>query len=603
MNHVLYFFKQLQTYAGKKLYGNLVGMLIISLLDGIGILMLIPLISVSGIININTEALPVSFVFEFLNKIPTALSLSIILGVFLVVNILQNLVQRFLTIQNADIQHGFFRELRLETYQLLLQSNWNFFLKKRKTDLINSLTAELAQASAGTNTFLQLVTGVIFTIIQVSIAFFLSPQITIFVLISGLILSLFSRKFIKKSQALGSRNWEFGKEFLAGITDTFNGIKEVKSNNLEESRMKWYGKLTQRMYDEQMEYTKLKSASQFYYKVAQTVLIALFVFFAIQFFHAQAAQLTFITIIFSRLWPRITGIQSSLEQIATFATPLRSVINLQQECKAAREITSDMIKNVQPVRIKEEMELTRVHFRYNESQSTYALNNINLTIPSNQMTAIVGPSGAGKSTLIDLLMGLNRPEKGDVLIDGVPLSSDNLLSLRRSISYVPQDPFLFNTSIRENLLIISPESTERDLWEALDFSSAAEFVKKLPQGLDTIIGDRGIRLSGGERQRLVLARAILRKPSILVLDEATSALDSENEAKIQEALDRLKGKLTIIVIAHRLSTIRNADQVIVLDQGKIVQKGGFIQLAKEKKSMFSNLLSKQMGVNVMDTHG
>ncbi len=142
--------------------------------------------------------------------------------------------------------------------------------------------------------------------------------------------------------------------------------------------------------------------------------------------------------------------------------------------------------------------------------------------------------------------------------------------------------------------MIQPEATDEEIWEALRFSSASEFVMNLPEGLDTLIGDRGIRLSGGERQRIVLARAILKKPSILILDEATSALDSENEAKIQEAIERLKGKMTIIVIAHRLSTIRNADQVIVLDKGRIVQSGSFHQLSQEKKSMFSNLLEKQV---------
>lgn len=176
------------------------------------------------------------------------------------------------------------------------------------------------------------------------------------------------------------------------------------------------------------------------------------------------------------------------------------------------------------------------------------------------MTAIVGKSGAGKSTLIDLLMGLLQPEKGQVLLDGIPLNGDNVNAWRRALSYVPQEPFLFNVSIRENLLLVEPRANEKQLWEALEFAAAAEFVKKLPQGLDTHIGDRGVRLSGGERQRLVLARAILRKPEILILDEATSALDTENEAKIQEALEQLKGTTTIIVIAHRLSTIRNADQ-------------------------------------------
>ncbi|MGO4273116.1 ABC transporter ATP-binding protein, partial [Paenibacillus sp. TAF58] len=207
---------------------------------------------------------------------------------------------------------------------------------------------------------------------------------------------------------------------------------------------------------------------------------------------------------------------------------------------------------------------------------------------------VIGRSGAGKSTLIDILMGLLQPERGQVLVDGVPLTEANLLSLRKSISYVPQDPFLFNGSIRENMLMIDPSATEEQLWESLEFAASTEFVNKLPLGLDTLIGDRGIRLSGGERQRLVLARAILRKPSILILDEATSALDSENEAKIQEALERLQGKLTIIVIAHRLSTIRNADQVIVLDKGRIIQSGGFTQLTGEKEGLFASLLGNQI---------
>ncbi|PGZ80266.1 hypothetical protein COE55_09680 [Priestia megaterium] len=185
------------------------------------------------------------------------------------------------------------------------------------------------------------------------------------------------------------------------------------------------------------------------------------------------------------------------------------------------------------------------------------------------MTAIIGPSGAGKSTLIDLLMGLLQPEKGQIIIDGVPLTNDNLLSFRRSISYVPQDPFLFNGSIRDNLKMVVPDATEEEIWEALEFSSAAEFVKKLPQGLETLVGDRGSRLSGGERQRLVLARAILKKSSILVLDEATSALDNENEEKIQEALERIKKKMTILIVAHHVGRIRSTNQIVVLVDGSL----------------------------------
>jgi len=242
------------------------------------------------------------------------------------------------------------------------------------------------------------------------------------------------------------------------------------------------------------------------------------------------------------------------------------------------------------------IECKNVFFKYNENNTSFVLQDINLQIPAYRTTAIVGQSGAGKSTLVHILMGLNRPQAGEVLIDGISLTDDQILALRKTISFVPQDPFLFNTSIRNNLLLMNPEAPEEHLWAALEFA-AADFVKELPEGLDTPIGDRGIRLSGGERQRIVLARAILRNPSILVLDEATSSLDSDNEMKIQMALERLKGKMTIIVIAHRLSTINNADQVIVLDKGRILQKGEYVQLANDNEGIFQKFLKKQLEVN------
>ncbi|WNF35281.1 ABC transporter ATP-binding protein [Bacillaceae bacterium IKA-2] len=595
MNDVLYFLKKLHRLSGKTLYINLVAMVLISLLEGVGILLLIPMISMSGVLNIDTAGTPIAAIVNYLDAMPFTIGLSFILGIYVTIIIGQNLIQRQITIQNTRIQQGFYRHLRMETYSGLLHADWNFFIKNRKTDLINLLTNELGRASSGTNSFLQFITSLIFTIIQICFAFWLSPGITIFLLVSGLILLLCSKRFLRRSFELGNRTYELGKNYLGGITDHLNGIKEIKSNTLEKSRIDWFDLLTKRMHDEKLAYTKLHTKSQLYYKIASGVLTALLIFLAVTLFNAQGAQLMVIIVIFSRLWPRVTGIQSSMEQIASIIPAFKVIIALHKECENAKEFISNE-ETLKRMNVEKGIECNNISFRYNSNEKVYALRKINLIIPANQMTAVVGPSGAGKSTLIDLLMGLNQPESGKVLIDGVPLTSDNLISLRRAISYVPQDPFLFNESIRENLQIVAPDTSEEEMWEALEFSSAAEFVSKLPEGLDTLIGDRGIRLSGGERQRLVLARAILRKPSILVLDEATSALDTENESKIQEALERIKGTMTIIVIAHRLSTIRNADQVIVLDQGEIIQQGGFTQLAKEKRSMFSQLLRKQMEV-------
>lgn len=594
MKDIIYFLKQIHSYAGKILYINILAMTFIGLLESVGTLLLITLISLSGVVDMDVGYFKNLNLFGVLDTIPTSISLFILLGVYSLVIFGCSLLERQIVIRNAIIQNGFLRKVRLETYSALLHSNWGFFIKNRKSDLINILLSEVTRTSGGINAFLQFIGSLIFTVIQIALAFWLSPNITAFVLISGVFIVFLNRKFLKRSFALGNRNYELGKSFLAGMTDQINGIKEIKSNSLEESRMQWFLSITKNMETEQVEYLRLKSTSQFHYKIASSLLLIIFMFVAIKMFHAQSGQLMLIIVIFGRLWPRVSGIQSSLEQISTTLPSFKAVKALQIECNQAVEFQQQ--EYVEALHLQKGIECRNIHFRYNKSESSYALNDINLWIPSYEMTAFVGRSGAGKSTLIDLLMGLNQPETGQVLLDGIQLTKENVLSLRSSLSYVPQDPFLFNASIRENLMLVKPEANEEDMWEALTFASAAEFVGKLQNGLDSLIGDRGIKLSGGERQRLVLARAILRKPSILVLDEATSALDSESESNIQLALERLKGKMTIIVIAHRISTIRNADQVIVLEGGRVIQQGGFNQLSQEKSKVFSKLLGKQMEV-------
>ncbi|WHY96078.1 ABC transporter ATP-binding protein [Peribacillus simplex] len=599
MKQLLYFIKQIQNFSGKILYINLFCMIIISLLEGMGIFLLIPLIGITGILNADAEEVPfLSWINEIFLSIPETISLFLILGIYVLIMVGQSYFKRNQTILGVKIQQGFISHLREETYRSLLQANWEFYLKKRKSDIINLMANEIFRVSAGTHLFFQLLSSIIFTIIQIIFAFYLSVKMTSFILFFGLILIFFSRKFVKKSQSLGKETLHLTQTYLAGITDHFNGIKDIKSNSLEKTHLNWFFSLSKKMERNMVEITTLNSTSQMTFKVVSSLLIAIFVFFSIKMFMAQPAQLMLIMVIFSRLWPRFTSIQSNLEQIGSTLPSFKALLDLQNECRDARELHESDYKNIKSIELEQGLDCRNVYFSYGQNESTYALKNINIHIPSNRMTAIVGRSGAGKSTLIDILMGLNHPNRGEVRIDDIPLNNDRLLSLRRSISYIPQDPFLFNATIRENLLIIDPDASDESIWESLEFAAAADFVSKLPQGLDTLIGDRGVRLSGGERQRLVLARAILRKPSILVLDEATSALDTENEAKIQAAIERLKGTMTIIVIAHRLSTIRNADQVLVMDQGEIIQVGEYNQLASEKRGMFSNLLGIQIESSV-----
>ena len=595
MKQILHFIKILHSLSGKKLYLNLVGMIAISLFESVGIFLIIPLLGIVGIMIENTNDQPlISWIAGLFDPFSETTSLLLVLGIYLILMLGQSVFQQQQLILNVKIQQGFLRHLREITYKSLIQANWNFFLNKRKSDIINTMTTEIAKVGGGVQLCLQFLTALVFTFIQIGISFYLSATMTILVLLFGIALIYFNRKFINKSNLIGKDTVSLSKKYLAVITDHFNGIKDIKSNTLEESHFNWFKTISKSIERNVITFIKLKAVSQLIYKVVSAFLIVLFVFFSIKMLQAQPAQLILIIIIFSRLWPRFSAIQSNLEQLGAMIPSFHSLIELQKQSFEAREINEIEYQNIKPLKINRGLECQDICFRYQRNEEVYALENINLKIPINQMTAIVGHSGAGKSTLIDLLMGLNQPEKGSVLIDGELLNNENLLSLRRSISYVPQDPFLFNTSIKENLLMIEPDASEKQIWEALEFSAAADFVKKLPNGLETIIGDRGIKLSGGERQRLVLARAILRKPAILVLDEATSALDTENESKIQAAIEKLKGKMTIIVIAHRLSTIKNADQVIVLDHGEIIQIGEFNQLANDKKGVFSHLLQKQV---------
>jgi ATP-binding cassette subfamily C protein len=229
-------------------------------------------------------------------------------------------------------------------------------------------------------------------------------------------------------------------------------------------------------------------------------------------------------------------------------------------------------------KLKTSLKLKNVSFGYGDAAS---LKNLNLEISAHKTTAIMGPSGAGKSTFADIIMGLLSPDQGQILVDDTPLDASNIMAWRRSIAYVSQDIFLFHDSIRNNLLWAKEDATEAELFDALDKASAT-FVSTIPEGLDTIVGDGGVRLSGGERQRIALAGAMLQDPEILILDEATSALDMENEAKIVDAIENLHGALTMIVIGHRLPTLEHADKVIVLDNGEISQSGSWSEINRAK---------------------
>jgi ATP-binding cassette subfamily C protein len=246
----------------------------------------------------------------------------------------------------------------------------------------------------------------------------------------------------------------------------------------------------------------------------------------------------------------------------------------------------------EPVTFRREIRLEDVTVFYEDDRAP-ALSGLSLSVRAGEITAIVGPSGSGKSTIVDVLMGLVVPTRGEVRIDGVVLRAEGVAAWREQVGYVAQDTVLFHDTLRGNLQWACPGATEEEMREALLMADALDLATALPQGLDTPLGDRGVLVSGGERQRIALARALLRRPTLLVLDEATSAVDAESERRIQQAIERLAGRMTILVITHRLATVRAADSIFVVESGGVVESGDWATLIGARHGRFRDLCIAQ----------
>lgn len=601
MRNLTIYLKKLKMVTGPKIYMNIFLSIFISAIEGISIYLLVPMLAVIGLFEASiSNVFPLNVLVKGLEQLPFTLNLPFILVLYFMLLTGQAVLQRYQTILNTEIQQNFIRYLRVETYESLIKAKWEYYLEKRKSDFNYILTTEISRVGIGTHGIIQLIGIVFFTIVQVTLAFLLSPSLTLVVMVCGAVIAIYMRKFVKGSKVLGKETTELMSNYFGGISEQFNGMKDMKSNRLESSFNEWFQSMSNRIHQNVMKLVKLNSKSTFIYRVAAGLLIIFFVYVSFSFIKVPPEKMILVILIFSRLWPKFSSIQSSIEQIVTMFPALNHLLKVQKECRKEQEWDFSQMEELSSkpsFHLESAIECKNVSYRYKQAQDNWALSNINIAFPKNKTTAIVGPSGAGKTTLVDIVMGLLQPEEGKVFVNGEPLTEQTVLGYRSTISYVAQEPFLFHSSIRENLQMVAPHASELDLWNALTFAAADEFVRKMPQGLDTIIGDRGIRLSGGERQRLILARAILRKPTILVLDEATSALDSENERKIQQAIDRLKGTMTIIVIAHRLSTIRNADQVVVLEGGRVIQAGEYGVLSETKGPLRRMLITQELASN------
>jgi len=465
--------------------------------------------------------------------------------------------------------------LRCKIFEQFQSFSLVYFSQTRLGDLINSLTTEINKLK---NSFLPLTISLITDGIKLSIY-----VVAIWVIswklssIAVLLLSLLSVKLSTLTRYVRSVSFDISKanaNFTSISIEFLSGIFTIHTLATQEfERKRFYRASSEISRGEINSLLKSQLVDPLGIAIGTTIIILLIILDLVFFNLSVPILLTFIyafqkvVLILQLMNKKATIIGSFQGSLSNIKELLRT--DNKPYFQNGKLLFHDLNQSIQ---------LISVDFSYSKEKPV--LHNISLEIKKGQMVAFVGSSGAGKSTLASLLLRLYDPQKGEIRIDGVNIREFEISSLRKKISVVSQDTFIFHASVRENIAYGSENTSETAIHRAAQMANAMEFIKELPEGFETLLGDRGVRLSGGQRQRIVIARAILRNSEILILDEATSALDSVSEQLIQEALERLSVNCTVIAIAHRLSTIAKAEMVVVLEKGKIVEQGSYQELIK-----------------------
>ena len=565
-------------------------MVIVSLTEGIGLLLLVPLLQLVGL-DVQQGALGqiagyISLFFSYIGIKPT---LGIVLVIYVIIISVNALFYKLQTLKSSEIQYEFAAYLRKRLFNAITGSNWLFFTQKRSSDFAHALTYEIERIGVGTNQFLSLIASIFVLAVYLVFALELSGLITGLIFLVGIILLLLLKRRTSYAQRSGEALSDTSKNMYSSTIQHLDGMKTIKSFNMEEKNIETFGDAADSVAGKYIDAVNSYADVRFLFDVGSVVILSIIVFILISFMNLSIAELLILLFLFVRMIPRFSIIQRSYQYFINMIPAFATIMDLEKECEKASE---PKLKTGN-VELHGEIKFENVSFSYDNSDESFSLKNLNLTIKAGQTTAVVGLSGAGKSTIVDMVMGLVNPEKGSIIIDNEVLFGDNLSAWRNKIGYVAQETFLFNDTVRNNLLLAKQGASEEEIMEVLKLASADEFVLKLPEGLDTLIGDRGVLLSGGERQRLALARALLREPSLLILDEATSNLDSKNEKKIMGSIEKLHGNITMLVIAHRLSTIKHADIIFLIENGSLVESGTWDDLLGKERGHFKALFELQ----------
>jgi subfamily B ATP-binding cassette protein MsbA len=531
-----------------------------------------------------------NFLFDSVNKSGKLSTLGLICLLMIGFVILKNFFLYLSFYVLNPLKNQMVNQLRLDLYDKVLKLPIGFFNEKRKGDLMSRMTNDIGEVDASVvGTLEGWIRDPMTILITLGVLFVISAKLTLFILILipvlGLVIGRITKSLKRHSQEVAKKQGET----LSSLDETLGGLRVIKAFNIEPLLRKRFFKISDELVDARNRISYRRDLASPLSEVLGVVLFSIVLYYGGRLvlrneFLEASAFITFLGIFYNIINPA-KGLSTSFSNMRKGAAAIDRI----EEIMHTPVMVDANPDGKKLDAFTDRIEFRDVSFRYEDA---VILDHINLIIKKGQTIALVGSSGAGKSTLADLVPRFHDTSNGEVLIDGVNIKDYSLTSVRSLMSIVTQEPILFNDTIRNNIALGKMEATDEEIEEAAKIANAHDFIIKKEKGYDTFIGDRGTKLSGGERQRLTIARAVLKNPPIQILDEATSSLDTESERLVQDAINNMMQRRTSIVIAHRLSTIRHADEIIVLQKGKIAERGTHEELL-QKNGFYKRLVDMQ----------
>lgn len=548
---------------------------VLSLAEGVGLAMVFPVITLLGdqsttAFGPTSASMPAGprtqALFHLLASLRVPRSewlLTLLLVVLVSVGLLGQL-NRMLVILTGGVILRVRRELAAQLFRAILHADWSYLTTRRSSDLTHYLTDEASRVSHVAAALIGAVSNCMVGLFLLAIAMYLAPLLTLFVVVSFGLLVPWQRRAGRAIYESGDSISEKMSDVFDSSTDRLQNLKVVKVYGAQDAELELFVRRYAAVTGEMLANQRRSVVSSSRFQWFSMAILCGVILLGLGPLHLAAISLLIFLFALLRATPRLESVQVRLNEIMADFPAYTQVQRLLRECEANTEREEAI--GTAPT-LTRELTFDAVSFGY-RAGAALVLDNVELMLPAGQITAIAGTSGAGKSTLADLVMGLLIPLSGRIATDGVAITHANARAWRRSVGYVSQDTLLFHDTVRKNLLWAKPDATDGDLLEAIQTASA-QFIYSLPDGMDTVVGDRGMMLSHGQRQRVALARAFLLKPALLILDEATNSLDLENEAYILETVLARGTQVTTLLISHRPSALRVADRVYVLAEGKM----------------------------------